>query len=67
MELCTMVGNSFARQTQFFAGILDVFQENWGGMAEKGPPSGRIDIFQASPKQHSDTFKIFDQISLRQT
>ena len=25
------------------------FKKNWGSMAEKGPPLGRIDIFQTSP------------------
>jgi hypothetical protein len=25
------------------------FKKNWGGMAEKDPPFGRIDIFQTSP------------------
>ena len=25
------------------------FKKNWGGMAEKDPPLGRIDIFQTSP------------------
>ncbi len=30
MEICTMARNFFARQTQFFAGILDVFQEKLG-------------------------------------
>ena len=25
------------------------FKKNWGSMAEKGPPLGRIDMFQTSP------------------
>jgi hypothetical protein len=25
------------------------FKKNWGGMAEKRPPFGRIDMFQTSP------------------
>ena len=28
------------------------FKKNWGSMAEKGPPLGRIDIFQTSPNQY---------------
>ena len=28
------------------------FKKNWGSMAEKRPPLGRIDIFQTSPNQY---------------
>jgi hypothetical protein len=30
MEICTMERDFFTRQTQFFTGILDVFQEKLG-------------------------------------
>ena len=30
-------------------------KKNWGGMAEKGPPLGRIDMFQTSPNVRQAT------------
>ncbi len=54
VRACLKIGNMrngegfFCWSRQIFAEILCAFQEN---LAEKEPPSGRVDIFQASPKE----------------
>lgn len=54
IRACLKIGNMrngegfFCWSRQIFAGILCAFQEN---SAEKEPPFGRADIFQASPKE----------------
>ena len=48
-----------ARQTQFFEGILDVFQENWGSIAKKRPPLRHIDMFQTSPSDICELYHNF--------
>ncbi len=34
------------------------FKKNWGSMAAKEPPLGRVDIFQTSPNHAGKFFKV---------